>query len=97
MLQAVDVVLDHDDDDDDMNPDANGAVVINMGGHHPEDGMVEAGIIACHLSFARICVLLFLKHSAIQICSTASSWSSKQLVVMSNQLPAVDGTYIRTL
>ena len=40
--QAVDVVLDHDDDD--MNPDANGAVVINMGGHHPEDGMHEAGI-----------------------------------------------------
>jgi len=36
------VVLDHDDDD--MNPDANGAVVINMGGHHPEDGMHEAGI-----------------------------------------------------
>ncbi len=41
-MQAVDVVLDHDDDD--MNPDANGAVVINMGGHHPEDGMGEAGI-----------------------------------------------------
>lgn len=41
-MQAVDVVLDHDDDD--MNPDANGAVVINMGGHHPEDGMHEAGI-----------------------------------------------------
>ena len=49
MLQAVGVVLDHDDDDDDMNPNANGAVVINMGGHHPEDGMVEAGMIACHL------------------------------------------------
>ena len=94
MLQAVDVVLDHDDDDDDMNPDANGAVVINMGGHHPEDGMVEAGTIACHLSFARMCVS---KHSAMQICSTASSWSSKQLVVISNQLPPVDGTYICTL
>ncbi|DBB00800.1 TPA: hypothetical protein ACH3X1_000730 [Trebouxia sp. C0004] len=38
--EAVDVVLDHDDDD--MNPDANGAVVINMDGHHPEDGMGEA-------------------------------------------------------
>ncbi|KAL0033594.1 hypothetical protein WJX79_006288 [Trebouxia sp. C0005] len=38
--EAVDVVLDHDDDD--MSPDANGAVVINMGGHHPEDGMGEA-------------------------------------------------------
>lgn len=28
-----------------MNPDANGAVVINMGGHHPEDGMVEGGTV----------------------------------------------------
>lgn len=43
----MDVVLDHDDDDDDMNPDANGAVVINMGGH-PEDGMVE-GMYAWHV------------------------------------------------
>ena len=41
----MDVVLEHDDDDDDMNPDANGAVVINMGGHHPEDGMVEGGMM----------------------------------------------------
>lgn len=44
LMQAVDVVLDHDDDD--MNPDANGAVVINLGGHHPEDGMVEAGTVS---------------------------------------------------
>ena len=44
LMQAVDVVLDHDDDD--INPDANGAVVINLGGHHPEDGMVEAGVFS---------------------------------------------------
>ncbi len=37
-----------DDDGDDMNPDANGAVVINLGGHHPEDGMVEAGAVNAH-------------------------------------------------
>lgn len=55
-------MLDHDDDDDDMNPDANGAVVINMGGHHPEDGMVEAGMNTCYQAFAccqtHLCVLL---------------------------------------
>lgn len=54
----MDVVLDHDDEDDDMNPDANGAVVINMGGHHPQDGMVEPGMHGCCMSVAtmRACI-----------------------------------------
>ena len=61
LLQAVDVVLDHDDEDDDMNPDANGAVVINMGGHHPQDGMVEPGTHACPIavSTTRTCLMFY--------------------------------------
>ena len=39
-----------------MNPDANGAVVINMGGHHPEDGMVEAGMDTCYLLFTMMLI-----------------------------------------
>lgn len=41
-MQAVDVILDQDDDDIDDN--AGGAVVINMGGPgHPEDGVITQG------------------------------------------------------
>ena len=41
------MVLDHDEDD--MNPDSNGAIVVNMGGPHPEDGMVEQGTTFYHV------------------------------------------------
>ena len=34
-------MLEHDEDD--INPDANGAIVVNMGGPHPEDGLAEQG------------------------------------------------------
>ena len=76
-MQAVDVVLDHDDDD--MNPDANGAVVINMGGHHPEDGMHEAGMyvlkcllqnlpdvtICCSCTWHVVCIYLLMTCATI--------------------------------
>lgn len=41
-MQAVDVILDQDDDDIDEN--AGGAVVINMGGPGPEDGIIQQGV-----------------------------------------------------
>ena len=41
-MQAVDVILDQDDEDIDEN--AGGAVVINMGGPGHEDGMIQPGI-----------------------------------------------------
>lgn len=40
-MQAVDVILDQDDEDIDEN--AGGAVVINMGGPGHEDGMIQPG------------------------------------------------------
>lgn len=50
-MQAVDVILDQDDDDIDDN--AGTAVVINMGGPgHPEDGVIAQGTNMPPLSVA---------------------------------------------
>lgn len=40
-MQPVDVVIDQDDD---IDEDAGGAVVINMGGPGAEDGIIQQGM-----------------------------------------------------